>query len=77
MRVRKDTMPNQVITHIDQVTTKWLTSALSKSEALTRGSVTSFELGTGREINERWIHVWLQMLKNALTACDDLQCTEL
>jgi len=41
-------MPNQVITHIDQITTIWLTSALSKSEALTRGSVTSFELDSGR-----------------------------
>ena len=28
-------------------------------------------------INERWIHVWLQMLKNALTACDDLECHKL
>jgi len=41
-------MPNQVITHIDQITTEWLTTALSKSGALTHGSVTSFELDTGR-----------------------------
>ncbi len=28
-------------------------------------------------INERWVHVWLQMLKNALTTCDDLECNKL
>lgn len=28
-------------------------------------------------INERWIHAWLPMLQRALTACDDLNCSEL
>jgi len=41
-------MPIQVITITEQITTAWLTSALSKSGALTRGSVTSFELDSGR-----------------------------
>ena len=41
-------MTNQAIIHIDQITTAWLTSALSKSGALTCGSVTSFKLDAGR-----------------------------
>ncbi|MEP7136032.1 MAG: hypothetical protein ABI904_13970 [Chloroflexota bacterium] len=28
-------------------------------------------------INERWIHVWLLMLQRSLTACDDLNCSQL
>ena len=28
-------------------------------------------------INEQWVHVWLPMLQQALTACDDLNCREL
>lgn len=28
-------------------------------------------------INERWILVWLPMLQRAMTACDDLDCSEL
>ena len=28
-------------------------------------------------INKRWFHVWLRMLQRALTACDDLNCSEL
>ncbi|HRJ59423.1 MAG TPA: hypothetical protein PLV64_24300, partial [Anaerolineales bacterium] len=38
----------QVITNLDQITAEWLTSALSKSGALTHGAVQSFELGTGQ-----------------------------
>jgi len=28
-------------------------------------------------INERWLPVWLPMLRRSLTACDDLNCSEL
>jgi hypothetical protein len=28
-------------------------------------------------VNERWIHVWLPMLKRTLAACDDLDCSAL
>jgi hypothetical protein len=28
-------------------------------------------------VNKRWISVWLQMLRRALTACDDLDCAQL
>ena len=28
-------------------------------------------------VNERWVPVWLPMLQRALTACDDLDCSEL
>ena len=28
-------------------------------------------------VNERWIPVWLPMLQRSLTACDDLECSEL
>lgn len=28
-------------------------------------------------VNNRWVHVWLQMLQRALTACDDLNSYEL
>lgn len=28
-------------------------------------------------INERWVHVWLLMLQRSLTACDDLNCSQL
>jgi len=41
-------MPDKVITHVDQITTAWLTSVLSKNGALTHGSVASFELDSGR-----------------------------
>ena len=41
-------MPNLIITNPDQITTEWLTSALSKSGALTHGAVASFELDTGK-----------------------------
>jgi hypothetical protein len=41
-------MNNNVITNIDQVSTQWLTSVLTKRGALTTGTVESFELGTGQ-----------------------------
>ena len=41
-------MADKVITSIDHVTTEWLTSVLSRSGALTRGAVASFEVGTGQ-----------------------------
>ena len=41
-------MPNPVITNTDQITTAWLTAALSKNGALTHGSVTSFALDAGK-----------------------------
>ena len=41
-------MPDKVITHVDQVTAGWLTSALSVRSALTHGAVASFEVGTGQ-----------------------------
>lgn len=41
-------MTDTVITAIDQVTPAWLTDVLSRSGALTRGSVAAFELDTGR-----------------------------
>ena len=28
-------------------------------------------------VNKRWLHVWLRMLRRALTACDDLDCYSL
>ena len=28
-------------------------------------------------VNKRWIRVWLTMLQRSLTACDDLDCSEL
>jgi hypothetical protein len=37
-----------VITNLDQITTSWLTSVLTKSGVLTRGAIQSFELGTGQ-----------------------------
>jgi hypothetical protein len=37
-----------VITNIDQITTEWLTSALTQSRALTRGAVQALEFGTGQ-----------------------------
>ena len=37
-----------VITHLDQVTSNWLTSVLSKSTALTDGAVAGFDVDTGR-----------------------------
>ena len=42
------TMTDNVITHIEQVTTEWLTAALAASGALTRGAVASFELDAGQ-----------------------------
>jgi hypothetical protein len=41
-------MPSQVITSPDQVTIEWLTSALSKNGALTRGTVAAFDVDTSR-----------------------------
>ena len=41
-------MPDQVITSLDQVTTGWLTTVLSKSDALTSGAVAAFEVDRGR-----------------------------
>jgi hypothetical protein len=29
------------------------------------------------QLNERSMHIWLPMLKRALTACDDLDCRAL
>ncbi|MEP7136033.1 MAG: hypothetical protein ABI904_13975 [Chloroflexota bacterium] len=37
-----------IITNIDQITSTWLTSTLSKSGALTHGLVTSFALDAGK-----------------------------
>lgn len=28
-------------------------------------------------VNEPWVHIWLPMLQQAMTACDDLNCREL
>ncbi len=41
-------MSDNVITGLEQVTTEWLTSALTRSGALTRGGVAAFEVDTGR-----------------------------
>jgi hypothetical protein len=41
-------MTAQVISSVAQVTADWLTSVLSRSGALTRGTVVSFHLGTGQ-----------------------------
>ena len=41
-------MTDSVITAIDQVTPAWLTGVLSRSGALTRGSVTAFDIVDGR-----------------------------
>jgi hypothetical protein len=41
-------MQDKVITHIDQVTTEWLTSVLSNSGALTDGKVAAFDTDAGR-----------------------------
>jgi hypothetical protein len=38
----------KIITHVDQVTSEWLTSVLLKSGALTEGQVTMFAVDTGR-----------------------------
>lgn len=40
-------MPEHVITSLDQVTPQWLTTVLSKSDALTSGTVAAFEADTG------------------------------
>jgi hypothetical protein len=40
--------PTSIITTVNQITTDWLTSCLSKSDALTHGSVISFTLDSGR-----------------------------
>jgi hypothetical protein len=37
-----------VIANLDQISTEWLTSVLSRSGALTNGAVQSFELGMGQ-----------------------------
>lgn len=41
-------MSDKVITSIDQITVEWLTSVLAQSGALTHGTVTAYELGTGQ-----------------------------
>lgn len=41
------TMPEQVMTSIDQVTAEWLTTVLVRSNALTRGAVAAFDVDTG------------------------------
>lgn len=41
-------MTKDVITHLDQISTKWLTCALAKSSALTHGEVASFERRVGK-----------------------------
>ena len=41
-------MPENVITNIDQVSAKWITSALAKNGAITHGEVSSFEIGLGK-----------------------------
>lgn len=41
-------MPETVIASVGQVTDEWLTTVLSRSGALTRGGVASFEVGTGQ-----------------------------
>ena len=28
-------------------------------------------------VNKRWFHIWLRMLQRSLTACDDINCSEL
>ena len=38
----------RVLTNVDQITTEWLTAVLTKSGALTHGTVAAFELGTGQ-----------------------------
>lgn len=40
-------MTDKVITHVDQVSSEWLTAVLSRSGALTRGAVDSFAVDTG------------------------------
>ena len=39
-------MPNDVITNLDQVTAEWLTSVLTRSGALTNGTVEAFVVAT-------------------------------
>lgn len=41
-------MPPTVITHLDQVTTEWLTRVLVQSGALAGGAVAVFETEAGR-----------------------------
>jgi hypothetical protein len=43
-----DLMSDEVITNLEQVTPAWLTAVLSESDALTRGAVTAFEVGTSQ-----------------------------
>ena len=40
-------MPDRVVTNVDQVSVEWLTAALARSGALTRGAVVSFALAEG------------------------------
>jgi hypothetical protein len=40
-------MSRKVITHLDQLSRKWLTDVLSEGRALTRGSVAAFSVETG------------------------------
>lgn len=37
---------NEVITHLDQVTTEWLTAVLGQGDALNQGTVAAFEMDT-------------------------------
>jgi len=46
--MEKDTMPDRVITSIDQVTAAWLTSVLASSGALPTGTVASFDVHIGQ-----------------------------
>ena len=46
-RLKKNTMSDEVITSLAQVTAEWLTGVLSHSSALTRGFVTAFDVDTG------------------------------
>jgi len=46
--LKRDTMPAEVITHLEQVTPEWLTAVLSNSDALTTGAVAAFDVDRGR-----------------------------
>ena len=43
----RKTLPDDVISSLDQATTAWLTAVLSRSGALTRGSVAALEIDSG------------------------------
>lgn len=46
--IKLNPMPDDVITHLDQVTPEWLTAVLCRSGALARGAVEAFAVDTGR-----------------------------